>query len=185
MALCKHCGNRTCSFARFIAIDVLARDPHRDRQKVVEQLSSLSTSSFASIVAIDVLDRIRDRRTRPYSRSTYSFAIIIAIDVLVRDHHRDRRMLSCNSRRSRIARLRALSQSNVLVRVCDRRPRSRSSSRSKNCRDRAHSIMFAIDVLARDPHRDRTSSVVLSRQDNEVVGCVASRRASDRPRRSS
>ena len=77
-----HCCDRTCSFARFIAIDVLARDPHRDRQKVVEQLSSLSTSSFASIVVIDVLDRIRDRRTRSRSssRSTYSFAIIIVID---------------------------------------------------------------------------------------------------------
>ena len=82
MVHCNHCCDRTCSFARFIAIDVLARDPHRDRQKVVEQLSSLSTSSFASIVLIDVLDRIRDRRTRSRSssRSTSSFAIIIAID---------------------------------------------------------------------------------------------------------
>ena len=137
MVRCKHCCDRTCSFARFIAIDVLARDPHRDQQNVVKRPSLPSTSSFASIVVIDILDHVRDRRihSRSSSRSmnvgrrlssqlTCSFAIVVAIGS------------------------------------------TRSCSRSKYLL----AILIAIELCP-----------ALSQQDSKVVGCVASRQASDRP----
>ena len=95
--------------------------------------------------------------------------------------------------------LQTLLRPNLLVREIhrDRCNRSRSPSRSTNChhatlaavdkldyehcRDRTYSIVFAIKVIVRNLHRDRTSSFVLSQLDSEVVGYVTVRRASDRP----
>ncbi len=141
MAHCNHCCNRTCSFARFIAIDVLARDPHRDRQNVVKRPSSPSTSSFASIVVIDVLDRVRDRRTRSRSPSRSTNVV-----------------------------MRLSSQSTSSIASIVAIERTRSCSRSKYLL----AILIAIELRP-----------AWSRQDSEVVGCVASRRASDRRRRPS
>ena len=105
---CNHCCDRTCSFARFIAIDVLARS------------SSRSTNCHhVTLVAVDELDyeHCRDR--------TYSF--VLAIVVFVRDHHRDQRIvaigvLACDPHRNRQMCHATLVAADLLVRdrCCDR-----------------------------------------------------------------
>ena len=151
----EHCRDRTYSFV--LAIVVFIRDHPRDRR----------------LVAIGVLacDSHRDQQNvvkRPSSPLTSSFASIVVIDVL--DRVRDRRTRSRSPSRS----------TNVVVRLSSPLTRSfaivvaigstRSCSRSKH----SLAILIAIEL--------RPAS---SRQDSEVVGCVASRRASDHRRRPS
>ena len=86
----------TCSFARFVAIDVFVRDHHRDRQMPsCDPHCSWLTHFLAS------------------SWSTY--LIVFAIEVLACNHHRNWRMLSCDPRRSWLAHLRASSRSTYSI----------------------------------------------------------------------
>ena len=115
------------------------------QSNMLEFLATLVAFEPACIVANIVANE--PARSRDSSRSMYSFAILIAID----------KMSSCDSHRSRLARLRASWRSTVLDRVRDRRSCSRCSSRSTKCH---HATLVAVDLLVRDCHRNRQNVVM-------------------------